>query len=256
MITDQGKKRKPISKRIRFEVFKRDKFTCQYCGGKAPDFILTIDHIKPICEGGTNSILNLVTSCSVCNSGKGPRVLTNSKELDLKREQIEQRQERVEQLKMLYQWEEELLNVDHERTQLCSALWTKLTGCTLTAYGLGQLGKLLSKYGDHEVITSMKISVENYFIDSERKTTADLTFDKIGRICYVRKREAQNPLYGQAHNVKSILLKRFPDSGYKSWEIVKKATSLLEAGLPFEQVKSEACRAASVYQFLSIGDLK
>ena len=29
--------REPISKKLRFEVFKRDSFTCQYCGSKAPD---------------------------------------------------------------------------------------------------------------------------------------------------------------------------------------------------------------------------
>ena len=30
-------KRKAISKKMRFEVFKRDKFTCQYCGRSVPD---------------------------------------------------------------------------------------------------------------------------------------------------------------------------------------------------------------------------
>jgi hypothetical protein len=28
--------RKPISKSVRFEVFKRDNFACQYCGASAP----------------------------------------------------------------------------------------------------------------------------------------------------------------------------------------------------------------------------
>jgi len=32
--------RKTISKKIRFEVFKRDSFTCQYCGKSAPEIIL------------------------------------------------------------------------------------------------------------------------------------------------------------------------------------------------------------------------
>lgn len=59
--------RKPISKKIRFEVFKRDKFTCQYCGRSAPDVILEIDHLNPVINGGDNDILNLVTSCRDCN---------------------------------------------------------------------------------------------------------------------------------------------------------------------------------------------
>ena len=37
-------KRKSISKKARFEVFKRDSFTCQYCGRTAPDVVLHLDH--------------------------------------------------------------------------------------------------------------------------------------------------------------------------------------------------------------------
>lgn len=46
--------RTSIKKKIRFEVFKRDKFTCQYCGRKAPDIVLEVDHIHPVAEGGAN----------------------------------------------------------------------------------------------------------------------------------------------------------------------------------------------------------
>lgn len=63
--------RKALSQKVRFEVFNRDSFTCQYCGAKAPDVILQVDHITPVAAGGTNDVLNLVTSCQACNSGKG-----------------------------------------------------------------------------------------------------------------------------------------------------------------------------------------
>ena len=36
-------KRKSISKKLQFEVYKRDSFTCQYCGRKEPDVVLFID---------------------------------------------------------------------------------------------------------------------------------------------------------------------------------------------------------------------
>ena len=62
--------RKPLSKKTRFEVFKRDSFTCQYCGRKAPDVILHVDHIKAVVKGGDNDIFNLITSCADCNLGK------------------------------------------------------------------------------------------------------------------------------------------------------------------------------------------
>lgn len=68
--------RKPLQKKLRFEVFKRDLFTCQYCGSKPPTVILEIDHIDPVKNGGTNAIENLITACFDCNRGKSDRLLT------------------------------------------------------------------------------------------------------------------------------------------------------------------------------------
>lgn len=64
-------KRTPISKKRRFDIFKRDSFTCQYCGSAPPKVILHVDHIRPVKDGGDNSTDNLITSCSLCNLGKG-----------------------------------------------------------------------------------------------------------------------------------------------------------------------------------------
>jgi hypothetical protein len=66
-----GKRRKSLSTRDRFEIFKRDRFTCHYCGGKPPEVVLHVDHIMPVAEGGSNDPDNLVTSCRDCNQGKG-----------------------------------------------------------------------------------------------------------------------------------------------------------------------------------------
>lgn len=62
--------RKSLSKRVRFEVFKRDGFVCQYCGNHPPQAVLHCDHIKPVALGGTNDEENLVTACEDCNLGK------------------------------------------------------------------------------------------------------------------------------------------------------------------------------------------
>jgi hypothetical protein len=54
--------------KLRYEVFSRDNFTCQYCfsvGGK-----LECDHVIPISKGGTNNMDNLITSCRKCNRQK------------------------------------------------------------------------------------------------------------------------------------------------------------------------------------------
>lgn len=66
-----------ISKKLRFEIFKRDGFTCQYCGAHPPDVVLELDHIIAVAHLGTNDEDNLVTACFDCNRGKGARALDN-----------------------------------------------------------------------------------------------------------------------------------------------------------------------------------
>ncbi|HQY30830.1 MAG TPA: HNH endonuclease, partial [Thermomicrobiales bacterium] len=63
--------RRPISEKLRFEVFQRDGFTCQYCGRKPPEVTLHVDHKVPVAKGGSNHSDNLVSSCVECNLGKG-----------------------------------------------------------------------------------------------------------------------------------------------------------------------------------------
>ncbi len=59
----------------RFNVFLRDKFSCQYCGSKHE---LTFDHLLPRSKGGKTDWDNVVTACSACNVKKGGRLLEKS----------------------------------------------------------------------------------------------------------------------------------------------------------------------------------
>ena len=59
-----------VSKRLRYEILRRDNHTCRYCGGSAPDVKLTVDHVLPRALGGLDEATNLVACCSDCNSGK------------------------------------------------------------------------------------------------------------------------------------------------------------------------------------------
>src|SRR5215469_14626138 len=97
-----------IPQRLRFDVFKRDKFTCQYCGRQAPDIILNCDHIKSLAEGGDTDLLNLITSCRECNGGKGARLLGVHDELDRQRSTLADLEERRQQIEMMLQWRDEL----------------------------------------------------------------------------------------------------------------------------------------------------
>jgi hypothetical protein len=68
-------KRQSIGKGLRFDIFHRDGFTCQYCGKRPPDVVLELDHIHPVANGGDNDPLNLITSCAECNRGKSAKLL-------------------------------------------------------------------------------------------------------------------------------------------------------------------------------------
>jgi len=54
----------------RNRLFRRDNYTCVYCGNKKN---LTVDHVMPKSRGGQNTWLNLVTCCSHCNRVKDNR---------------------------------------------------------------------------------------------------------------------------------------------------------------------------------------
>ena len=57
----------------RRNVFKRDRFTCQYCGRQPGKDELTIDHVVPRAHGGISSWTNCVLACINCNSRKADR---------------------------------------------------------------------------------------------------------------------------------------------------------------------------------------
>lgn len=55
----------------RFNVFLRDRFTCQYCGARED---LTFDHVRPRSKGGTTTWQNVVAACSTCNLRKSDKL--------------------------------------------------------------------------------------------------------------------------------------------------------------------------------------
>ncbi len=67
---------RPHVKLTRREVFRRDNYTCQYCGRR--DISLTLDHVMPRHLGGTHIWTNVVAACASCNHRKGGRRLEES----------------------------------------------------------------------------------------------------------------------------------------------------------------------------------
>lgn len=183
--------RKTISKKTRFEVFKRDNFTCQYCGRMAPDVVLEIDHINPISKGGNNDVLNLITSCFDCNRGKGKRKLTQNEEIKKTQHMLKEINKKREQLEMLLKWKKELENIDNNMVNEIEKILS-VTGNNFSEYGRQNCIKLIKKYGFDEVYESTKISIAQYYIEDDDESITK-TFNYIGRICAVREKQKNNP---------------------------------------------------------------
>lgn len=116
-----NQKRKQISARTRFEIFKRDGFVCQYCGATPPATILHVDHIDPVANGGKNNIDNLVTSCVTCNLGKSAVLLTSiPQSLSAKAAEVAEREKQLRGYHQVLKLKEE--RIEDETWQIIEIL--------------------------------------------------------------------------------------------------------------------------------------
>lgn len=188
--------RKPIPKKIRFEVFKRDRFTCQYCGRMAPDVILQIDHIKPVAEGGKNEILNLVTACQECNLGKGKTLLTDDSALKMQQKQLLNLAERKEKSDMMIAWKTELMDIVDDQVGVINDLIKRITGgYYLNSQGERDVRRLIRQFSFTEVCDAAEQSFLYYFDDSNEdmvNRTFNEALKKIGGICWNTRKEKED----------------------------------------------------------------
>lgn len=170
--------RKPISKKLRFEVFKRDKFTCQYCGAQAPEVVLEVDHIVPISQGGTNDIMNLVTSCFDCNRGKGKKILSDDSTVKKAKRQADMMQERKEQVEMIAEWQQEMLNVSEtELDTLEDLIQIYYPERELSDHGRAKYRRLIKRFSYLTVYNALETALTKY-------SDLELAGEKVGGICY------------------------------------------------------------------------
>lgn len=149
-VTEQGvivNKREPIPKSVRFEVFKRARFRCQYCGARQTDGDVTlhVDHVIPVSEGGTNDIQNLVAACASCNLGKGATRLDTAAMSAVLHASSDTHDDDVDDI--LDQW--------------CELSQCETAGTDTSALR-EQLRTLISEYGKGEVMESVRVAGKRY----------------------------------------------------------------------------------------------
>jgi len=206
------RKRRAISKKLRFEVFKRDKFKCQYCGKGAPDVVLVIDHIHPHSKGGANTILNLITACDPCNNGKGARTLDDDSVVAKQRDQLEQMQERRDQLAMMMEWQRGLASLTDETVKSIDEFFTScVPGWDLSDDGLAAVRAALTSMTASEIVEVLRESATKHV----RIVDGQATPESAGRACgeflttiKYRKQRERDPVGSELRYIRGIVRKR------------------------------------------------
>lgn len=185
-------KRIPIPKGVRFEVFKRDSFRCQYCGRSAPDVILEVDHIMPVAEGGTNDPLNLITACRDCNRGKGAKTLEDTAAIDRQKRQLDDLNEMREQTEMLIEWKRELMALSEKQIDAIDELIISFTAgkMGLSEDGRRMVKDYLQRFGFSSVYEATEIAFAKYFVGDGH--SFGLAVKKIGGVCYNKAKQRES----------------------------------------------------------------
>lgn len=245
-IESAKKKRPHISKSIRFEVFKRDSFTCQYCGRAAPEVILHLDHINPVAGGGDSDILNLVTSCEDCNLGKGAKPLDDNSAIQKQKAQLDELNKRREQLEMLLQWRESLANLDEEYLSAVEQRFSDETGFGLTDHGKGKVRQWLKRFDLAEILDALDAALATYYKGGEpddpekSNEMAGKAFSMVPRIINSRKRNAERPWMKDLFYIRAIIRNRMYCNERVAIDLLEQA---YHAGAPLVEMQDWAKRA-------------
>ena len=164
-----------LSKKIRFTIFERDGFKCQYCGHGVPDVILEVDHIIPKSKNGTDDNINLITSCFACNRGKSNKILNENIIPKIEKEQIDnlksQYKEQQTQIKKYYKYLEKMLKSkkeDNPEIKIINETFIDEFGFTLNEKGKQSIKYFLKNLSIEEIIEGIYLLRINDF-EPERK---------------------------------------------------------------------------------------
>lgn len=239
-------KRKYLSKKVRFEVFKRDSFSCQYCGAQSPDSVLHVDHIIPVSKGGDNSITNLVTSCADCNQGKSNRLISDDSAVKRQKKQLDEINKKREQVEMMALWRKELSELDDDMAlMVANAINDHFVNRSVSKDGIKTIKKWLKRFDLKLILDSVDAASNQYLhIGSDGSTTiesAEKLFTMVPRIASVKTKYSDDDVRHKIFYMRGILRNRLRYiNERKAIELLTKAHELGES----IEYLQEACKDA------------
>lgn len=237
-------KRKSLSKKTRFEVFKRDSFKCQYCGASAPEAILVVDHIDPISKDGADEITNYITACQPCNAGKSDRKLDDSTAVQKQKAQLDELNQRREQLEMMLQWRSGLKDIKAQEVDAACEAWAEgAPGWHLNDTGRASMERYVKKHGLSKVLDAIEEARIAYIKPDENgsisKESVDLALHKVGGFLRMGALPADER---RLYYIKGILRNRM---GYIPFDVMSHLGGALARGVPVEAMEDESKHARS-----------
>lgn len=231
--------RTPVPKRMRFEVFKRDKFTCQYCGAKAPDVVLECDHIKPVAHGGESSLLNLITSCRGCNAGKGAIPLSDETAVAKHHAMLADLEERRQQIEMMMEWRNGLQAVDDDAVGRLAGLCAR-GGYEPSEIGRADLRRWMQRFSFGELAVAIDKAFAYYAAHQGEELTVESwakAFGKIPNIADMERQAAEKPYLPRLLYIQGIIRKR---SRVKKYNCVDYLEHLYRCGASLDDMERRA----------------
>jgi hypothetical protein len=207
-----------------------------------------------VAAGGDGDITNLITSCEPCNLGKSDKLLSDTSVLAKSRAQMEELQERREQLEMLMAWRVGLRDLADETLDRVAGYWHELApGWIINEQGRINLKKWLRQFSVEEILRAMDTSAEQYLVFDEKAVVTgeswEQAFAKIPGICRVERAAVSDPDLKELYYIRGILRNRLNYfDAPKAMEWLKSARSW---EISLDELREMARRVKNWTQFRS-----
>lgn len=212
--------------------------------------VLHLDHIQPVSKGGNNTVLNYITACQECNSGKSNRLLSDNSVVTKQKQQLDDLQERREQLEMMMEWHSCLKSIEKDSLDIAvNAINTALNGFSVKEERRKDVQKLVKQYGLNAVLEAVDTAETQYLElgedGSATRESAEMTYKKIGGILRV---QAQPEWKKDLYYCRGILRNRV--SYCNDWKAMEILEDAYNEGVSVEHLRNivTTCKNWTAFQ--------